>query len=63
MRDARLQGEEAVIEGSGVWRRKPTITASSSADRLVDVGCRGQVGRKPGDGRFFHFATILGLMP
>lgn len=42
--DRRLQGIEVSSSGSSVYRRKATMTASSSTDRTVDLGSLGPVG-------------------
>ena len=39
------------------------ITASSSTVRTVDPASLGPVGRSETDVRFFHLATVLGLIP
>jgi len=44
-------------------RRNATIIASSPAERTVDLGCRGPVGRSVTADRFFHLATVFGLIP
>ena len=36
------------------------MIASSSMERMVDLGSRGPVGRSATEPRFFHFATVLG---
>ena len=43
--------------------RKATITASSSMLRTVEAASLGPVGRSATDPRFFHFATVFGLIP
>jgi transposase len=43
-----------------VCLRKATTTASSSADRGVDRGSLGPVGRSQTDDRAFHLAMVLG---
>jgi hypothetical protein len=43
--------------------RKATTIASSSIDNIVDVGCLGPVGRSATERRFFHLATVFGLIP
>ena len=63
VRDRRLQGVEAVIQGQQGVLAKPTMTASSSTDRTVDRGSFGPVGRSAAEERFFHFATVFGLIP
>lgn len=40
-----------------------TTIASSSIDSTVDFGSFGPVGRSATKRRFFHFATVLGLIP
>src|ERR1700683_3556941 len=45
--------------GSSVCLRNATTTASSSADRTVDLGCLGPVGRSETEDRAFHLATRL----
>jgi hypothetical protein len=37
--------------------------ASSSIDSTVDFGRLGPVGRSATEPRFFHLATVFGLMP
>jgi hypothetical protein len=39
------------------------ITASSSMLSTVERGVRGPVGRSATLVRFFHFATVFGLIP
>jgi hypothetical protein len=39
------------------------MIASSSADRTVDFGSVGPVGRSATELRFFHFATVFWLIP
>ena len=39
------------------------MLASSSLDSVVDLACFGPVGRSWTDIRFFHFTTVLGLIP
>jgi hypothetical protein len=39
------------------------MMASSSADRTDDFGSFGPVGRSATEVRFFHFATVFGLIP
>jgi hypothetical protein len=63
MRDRRLQRIEAAIE------RQQRVPAKGENDRLfpidstVEVGCLGPVGRSATELRFFHLATVFGLMP
>jgi hypothetical protein len=38
------------------------MIASSSIDNTVDVGCFGPVGRSTTELRFFHLATVFGLI-
>ena len=57
MRDGGLQSVKAIVE------RKATTTASSSADRTVDLGSLGPVRRSETDFRDFHLATVFGLTP
>ena len=63
MRDGGLQGIEAVVGGSKACLRKATTTASSSADRTVDLGSLGPVRRSETDFRAFHLAMVFGLTP
>jgi len=37
--------------------------ASSSTDSTVDFATLGPVGKSATKPRFFHFATVLGLIP
>jgi hypothetical protein len=37
--------------------------ASSSTDKTVDFGSLGPVGRSLTELRFFHLATVFGLIP
>jgi hypothetical protein len=37
--------------------------ASSSPDRTLECAHFGPVGKSLIDGRFFHWASVLGLMP
>jgi hypothetical protein len=46
-----------------VCRRKATTIASSSIDSTVDVGSLGPVGKSATELRFFHLATVFGLIP
>ena len=62
MREGGLQGIEAIVEGQQCMR-KATMTASSSSERTVDLGCLGPVGRSPTEVRRFHLATVFWLMP
>src|SRR5665213_1310386 len=39
------------------------MIASSSTDRTVDLGSLGPVGRSVAEIRFFHLATVFGLIP
>jgi hypothetical protein len=39
------------------------MMASSSIDSTDDFGSFGLVRKSPTDVRFFHFGTVLGLMP
>lgn len=39
------------------------MTASSPTDETVDFGSVGPVLRSDVDVRFFHFATVFGLIP
>ena len=39
------------------------MTASSSVERTVERGRLGPVGRSATEARFFHLATVLGLIP
>jgi hypothetical protein len=39
------------------------MTASSSIDSTVERAFFGPVGRSATEGRFFHFATVFGLIP
>ena len=63
MRDGRLEGIEAIVQ------RQQRMLSEHHDDRLVldgrtvDLGSRGPVGRSATEPRFFHFATVLGLMP
>lgn len=41
------------------WRRKATITASSSIVSTVEVGFFGLVGGSVTEVRFFYFATVF----
>ena len=63
MRDRGLQGKRQASSGSKVCLRNATTTASSSADRTVDLGCLGPVGRSETEARAFHLATVFGLTP
>lgn len=38
------------------------MMASFSSDKLVDFGSLGPVGRSATEPRFFHFATVFGLI-
>jgi len=49
--------------GNKVCLRNATMIASSSADNTVDVGSFGPVFLSATELRFFHFATVLGLIP
>jgi hypothetical protein len=42
--------------------QKATMMASFSSDKLVDFGSLGPVGRSATEPRFFHFATVFGLI-
>jgi len=59
----RLQGIEAVVE------RQQRVPAECDNDGLVlkdstvDLGSLGPVLRSAVECRFFHFATVFGLMP
>ena len=37
--------------------------ASSCWLRTVERGCLGPIGKSLTESRFFHFATVFGLMP
>ena len=39
------------------------MATSSSTDRTVDLASLGPVGRSATEPRFFHLATVYGLMP
>jgi len=39
------------------------MIASSSIDNTVDFASLGPVGKSAVVARFFHFATVLGLIP
>jgi hypothetical protein len=47
---------------TSVCLRKATMMASSSSDKLVDFGSFGPVERSATEPRFFHFATVFGLI-
>jgi hypothetical protein len=51
MRDGGLQSGRQSSSGSKVCLRKATTTASFSADRTVDLGCLGPVGRSETEDR------------
>ncbi len=64
MRDRRLESVEAIIQRKeSVAYRNATMTASSSLDSNVDFGSLGPVLQSAVELRFFHLATVLGLMP
>jgi hypothetical protein len=63
MRNRRLKRVEAVVERQKRMPRKAMITASSSTARTVDPASLGPVGRSETEVRFFHLATVLGLIP
>ena len=62
MRDGRLKRVQAVVQRRSVCLRKATITASSSMLRTVEAASLGPVGRSATDPRFFHLATVFGLI-
>jgi hypothetical protein len=49
--------------GQSVIVVKATMMASSSTDRTVDLGSLGPVGWSVTVPRFFHLATVFGLIP
>jgi hypothetical protein len=60
----RLAGKDLFEAGiQRVQRRKATIIASSSMERIVDLASLGPVGRSATVSRCFHFATIFWLIP
>lgn len=68
MQDCRLQivackAYRPSLSGRSVRRRNATMTASSPTDETVDFGSVGPVLRSDVDVRFFHFATVFGLIP
>lgn len=64
LRDGRLQGIEAIIEGQ---QRGPAkgerIASSSSIDDPVDPRFFGPVGRSASEPRFFPLTTVFRLIP
>ena len=55
--------ERQSSSGKSVWRRNATTMASSSIESTVERGCLGPVRSSWPEGRFFHLATVFGLMP
>ena len=49
--------------GKSVCLRKATMIASSSIESTVDFASFGPVFKSATEPRFFHLATVLGLMP
>ena len=56
-------GLEDVPVAGTVYRRKATITPSSSIENIVEVGFFRPVGTSTTDVRFFHLATVFWLIP
>jgi hypothetical protein len=63
MRDGRLQRVQAIVQRQQRVAAKRGITASSSTPSAVERGVRGPVGKSATLVRFFHFATVSGLIP
>ncbi len=63
MRDRGLQGIEAVVERQQRVLAEGHDNGLVPADRTVDFGVVGPVGRSLTEVRRFHFATVFGLMP
>src|SRR6516162_2120164 len=61
--DGGLQGIKAISSGKSVCLRKATAIASSSSAKTVERGSFGPMGASWTKDRFFHLATVLGLMP
>jgi hypothetical protein len=58
-----IAGVGTASRGSSVCRRKATTMASSSIDRIVDLGSFGPVRRSPTELRAFHLRAVFGLIP
>jgi hypothetical protein len=60
MRDAGLQGIQAIVSGSSVYLRK---APSSTEVKTVERTSFGPIGASLAKERFFHLATVFGLIP